>query len=263
MQLVPAHPCRSLHPAALSRSLPPLQVLRIATELLSVLKYLGSLRPPVVHRDIKPENVVLEGGTWGGRVYLIDFGGVQGTSPTGASQGGWVGGGARSPAGSAPCMRQPVLQQLLYGLGLGLGLTPPPRLQPRAPTCQVSRLRPRSLAATATWRRSSFAAARRRRATSTRWAPRCCTWCPASRRLPSPRSVCASATRTASRSGRSWQVRLVSHKKGAHGRTASLRCELACQHVQLACGLRADRSPHCPPLPPTPAPASPPSHRAA
>lgn len=59
------------------------QVLRIATELLSVLKYLGSLRPPVVHRDIKPENVVLEGGQWGGRVYLIDFGGVQGTSATG------------------------------------------------------------------------------------------------------------------------------------------------------------------------------------
>jgi serine/threonine protein kinase len=61
------------------------QVLRIATELLSVLKYLGSLRPPVVHRDIKPENVVLEGGEWGGRVYLIDFGGVQGTSSTGAA----------------------------------------------------------------------------------------------------------------------------------------------------------------------------------
>ena len=56
------------------------QALRIATELLSILKYLGSLRPPVVHRDIKPENVVLEGGQWGGRVYLIDFGGVQGTS---------------------------------------------------------------------------------------------------------------------------------------------------------------------------------------
>jgi serine/threonine protein kinase len=60
-----------------------MQVLRIATELLSILKYLGSLRPPVVHRDIKPENVVLEGGQWGGRVYLIDFGGVQGASSTG------------------------------------------------------------------------------------------------------------------------------------------------------------------------------------
>lgn len=61
------------------------EVLRIATELLSILKYLGSLRPPVVHRDIKPENVVLEGGEWGGRVYLIDFGGVQGAAPPGES----------------------------------------------------------------------------------------------------------------------------------------------------------------------------------
>jgi serine/threonine protein kinase len=37
----------------------------------------------VIHRDIKPENVVVEGGKWGGRVYLIDFGGVQGSSGLG------------------------------------------------------------------------------------------------------------------------------------------------------------------------------------
>ena len=59
------------------------EALRIATELLSILKYLGGLRPPVVHRDIKPENVVLEGGEWGGRVFLLDFGGVQGAAPAG------------------------------------------------------------------------------------------------------------------------------------------------------------------------------------
>ena len=28
-------------------------------------------------RDIKPENIVLEGGQTGGRVFLVDFGGVQ------------------------------------------------------------------------------------------------------------------------------------------------------------------------------------------
>ena len=28
-------------------------------------------------RDVKPENIVLEGGKAGGRVYLVDFGGVQ------------------------------------------------------------------------------------------------------------------------------------------------------------------------------------------
>jgi serine/threonine protein kinase len=48
---------------------------------------LAGLRPPVIHRDIKPENVVVEGGKWGGRVYLIDFGGVQGSS----GLGGWPG----------------------------------------------------------------------------------------------------------------------------------------------------------------------------
>ena len=53
------------------------EVIRIARELLSVLLYLEQLRPPVVHRDIKPGNVVLEGGKEGGRVYLVDFGGVQ------------------------------------------------------------------------------------------------------------------------------------------------------------------------------------------
>jgi serine/threonine protein kinase len=43
----------------------------------------AGLRPPVIHRDIKPENAVLEGGKWGGRIYLIDFGGVQGSSGIG------------------------------------------------------------------------------------------------------------------------------------------------------------------------------------
>ncbi|GMH36972.1 hypothetical protein BSKO_04845 [Bryopsis sp. KO-2023] len=54
------------------------EVRRIAVELLGILDYLSNLRPPVVHRDVKPENIVLEGGKTGGRVYLVDFGGVQG-----------------------------------------------------------------------------------------------------------------------------------------------------------------------------------------
>ena len=34
----------------------------------------------VVHRDVKPENIILEGGKPGGKVFLVDFGGVlQGT----------------------------------------------------------------------------------------------------------------------------------------------------------------------------------------
>jgi len=51
------------------------EVLRIARELLGVLGYLSGLRPPVVHRDIKPDNVVIEGGQWGGKVLVVDFGG--------------------------------------------------------------------------------------------------------------------------------------------------------------------------------------------
>ena len=95
---------------------------RIAIEMLGILAYLASRRPPVTHRcplavcivqhqmlftspsldfhllqslaalsgwhpwltachrnarDIKPENIVLEGGQTGGRVFLVDFGGVQ------------------------------------------------------------------------------------------------------------------------------------------------------------------------------------------
>ena len=42
-----------------------------------MLQYLGDRRPPVTHRDVKPENVVLSGGRSGGRVFLVDFGGVQ------------------------------------------------------------------------------------------------------------------------------------------------------------------------------------------
>lgn len=44
--------------------------------MLDVLLYLSKLQPPVVHRDIKPENIVLQGGEPGGRVFLVDFGGV-------------------------------------------------------------------------------------------------------------------------------------------------------------------------------------------
>lgn len=34
-------------------------------------------RASCVCRDIKPDNIVLEGGVTGGRVFLVDFGGVQ------------------------------------------------------------------------------------------------------------------------------------------------------------------------------------------
>lgn len=77
------------------------EVLRIATELLDILKYLGSLRPPVIHRDIKPENVILEGGCWRGRVYLVDFGGVQGVTGAGGCLRGWATGRREGRRGSS------------------------------------------------------------------------------------------------------------------------------------------------------------------
>ena len=30
-----------------------------------------------MHRDVKPENIILEGGKPGGKVFLVDFGGIQ------------------------------------------------------------------------------------------------------------------------------------------------------------------------------------------
>ncbi|KAL6757530.1 kinase-like domain-containing protein [Haematococcus lacustris] len=51
---------------------------RIMRDMCDILSYLASLRPPVVHRDIKPDNILLRGGSWGGHVVLVDFGGVAG-----------------------------------------------------------------------------------------------------------------------------------------------------------------------------------------
>lgn len=41
-----------------------------------------------MHRDVKAENIVLEGGKAGGRVYLVDFGGVQAAAAGDALQTG-------------------------------------------------------------------------------------------------------------------------------------------------------------------------------
>ena len=51
-------------------------VRKIATQVLNILIYLQSLKPPVFHRDIKPQNLI---GGKDGKVYLVDFGAVQNT----------------------------------------------------------------------------------------------------------------------------------------------------------------------------------------
>jgi len=52
----------------------------LTLQLLSVLQYLQSLRPPVVHRDIKPANILVDRDD-GDRVSLVDFGAVAAANP--------------------------------------------------------------------------------------------------------------------------------------------------------------------------------------
>ena len=75
------------------------EVVAIAEQLLEVLGYLASLRPPVCHRDVKPGNVVLDVET--GRASLVDFGATADAAVTtamaaegNAGGGGYVQGGS-------------------------------------------------------------------------------------------------------------------------------------------------------------------------
>ncbi len=58
---------------------------RIAVQVLTILKYLHSLMPPVIHRDIKPQNIILRRD---GRIFLVDFGAVQDVYRYTVSRGG-------------------------------------------------------------------------------------------------------------------------------------------------------------------------------
>jgi serine/threonine protein kinase len=59
------------------------ECLGIARQLLEILDYLQSLRPPVVHRDITPSNVILDDDQ---QIYLVDFGAVRNVAlPSGGS----------------------------------------------------------------------------------------------------------------------------------------------------------------------------------
>lgn len=63
------------------------EVKHIAEEVLSILKYLHSLKPPVIHRDIKPNNIIRDRR---GKIYLVDFGAVQNTYHNTLMQGSTV-----------------------------------------------------------------------------------------------------------------------------------------------------------------------------
>lgn len=68
------------------------EVISVAEQLLDVLAYLGSLRPPVAHRDVKPGNILLDRAT--GKVSLVDFGATADAAMTAAA--------AEGPDGYAP-----------------------------------------------------------------------------------------------------------------------------------------------------------------
>jgi serine/threonine protein kinase len=88
-------------------------VRRIATQILEILVYLHSLKPPVVHRDIKPQNLI-----WGkdGKIFLVDFGAVQDTYRTTLAKGSTIVGtyGYMAPE---QFRGQAVAATDLYGLG--------------------------------------------------------------------------------------------------------------------------------------------------
>jgi ankyrin repeat protein len=88
-------------------------VRRIATQILEILVYLHSLKPPVVHRDIKPQNLI-----WGkdGKIFLVDFGAVQDTYRTTLAKGSTIVGtyGYMAPE---QFRGQAVPATDLYGLG--------------------------------------------------------------------------------------------------------------------------------------------------
>jgi len=68
-------PGRSLAAEAASgRRFTEREIESILADILSILAYLHSLRPPIIHRDVNPKNVVLRPD---GSVALVDFSGVQ------------------------------------------------------------------------------------------------------------------------------------------------------------------------------------------
>ncbi len=74
--------------------------------------------PPCVCRDVKAENIVLEGGQAGGRVYLLDFGGVQAAAAAGdGNQSGSTIIGTYGYMAPEQFCRQATPASDLYGLG--------------------------------------------------------------------------------------------------------------------------------------------------
>ena len=61
------------------RTFSEVELISIATQLLTILDYLHSRQPAVIHRDLKPSNILLgdRSGNSPGQVSLVDFGSVR------------------------------------------------------------------------------------------------------------------------------------------------------------------------------------------
>jgi tousled-like kinase len=46
----------------------------IIMQLVSALRYLNEIRPPIIHYDLKPANILLSSGTASGEIKITDFG---------------------------------------------------------------------------------------------------------------------------------------------------------------------------------------------
>ena len=103
------------------------EVESIATQLLEVLGYLGSLRPPVAHRDVKPGNVLLDRES--GKVSLVDFGATADAAVTAAvaeeaaaarAAGGGVGGASGAGFAMGSTMGEDVTSLSLFFVGVSI-----------------------------------------------------------------------------------------------------------------------------------------------
>lgn len=92
------------------------EVRRLAMQVLEILSYIHSLKPPIIHRDIKPQNLILRQD---GQLFLVDFGSVQDTYRGTLTQGSTVVGtyGYMAPE---QFRGQAVPATDLYGLGATL-----------------------------------------------------------------------------------------------------------------------------------------------
>ncbi len=110
MELAPGRPL-SEHDAAMSEA----DLNHLAFQVLHILEYLHSRRPPVIHRDIKPANIVRADD---GEIRLVDFGGVK--EATGATQSGSSAFGTYGYMAPEQYRGKASVSSDLYGLGATL-----------------------------------------------------------------------------------------------------------------------------------------------